>query len=221
MNGDDVVIQINSSARDYLTITDAKSKSFKVNDDLIAKVDSVVTFDGFTNCYVGVDSNATLTIGRGMGDVELWLSDTSLENHGTMFYGDFKELNAALANGNNTLAGSDSENLIIGGTGVNSIWGGAGLASDTLVGGAGRNEFFFCKENGSDVIRNAHSGDVVNLYEVSLEQVARANITGNGVTVELTDGSKLNVESNANIEYRLGDGSAWTANHTTKTWNKK
>ena len=221
LDGDDVVININNSPRDYLTIVDAKGKTFKVNDDLIAKVDENVAFDGFTNCYVGVGSNATLTVGKGMGNVELWLGDTSIENHGTMFYGDFKELNAALADGYNTLAGNGSENLIIGGTGINSIWGGAGMVNDTLVGGAGHNEFFFCAENGHDVITNAHSGDVVNMYELSLEQIARADISNSGVTVELTDGSTLDVQSSANIEYKLADGSAWTADHTNKVWNKK
>ncbi|MBR0103778.1 MAG: hypothetical protein IJQ01_09815, partial [Selenomonadaceae bacterium] len=221
LNGNDVVIQINNSANDYLTLTEARGKMFRVNDDLIAKVDTNLKFDGLTNCYVAGGSNATLKVGKGMGDVNLWLSDTSVSRHGTMFYGDFKEINALYANGSNTLVGNASENLIIGGTGSNSIWGGAGKANDTLVGGAGRNEFFFCAGNGHDVISFAHSGDVVNMYEVTLDQVAKAQITSSGVSVELTDGSKLDIQSKDIVEYRLADGSAWTANHITKTWNKK
>ncbi|MBD3878819.1 MAG: hypothetical protein SR1Q5_03935 [Quinella sp. 1Q5] len=221
LNDRDVVIQINNSANDYLTLTEAKGKAFRVNDDLVAKVDKNVSFDGFTNCYVAGGSKATLTVDKGMGNVNLWLSDTSVSRHGTMFYGDFKEINALYANGFNTLAGNSSENLIIGGTGSNSIWGGAGSANDTLVGGAGHNEFFFCAGNGHDVISYAHSGDVVNMYEVTLDQVAKAQITRDGVFVELTDGSKLDIQSKNGVEYRLADGSAWTANHTNRTWNKK
>ena len=221
LNGNDVVIQINNSANDYLTIADAKNKAFRVNDDLVARVNTNLKFDRVTNCYVAGGYNSTLTVGKGMGDVNVWLSDTSWTKHGTMFYGDFKEINAMYANGSNTLAGNTSENLIIGGTGSNSIWGGAGLADDTLVGGTGYNEFFFCAGNGRDFIRNAHDGDVVNMYEVTLDQVAKANITRDGVLVELTDGSRLIVESNNNIEYRLADGSTWIANHLNKTWHEK
>ena len=221
LDGKNVVIQINNSANDYLTLVNAKGNTFKINDDLIAKVDTNVAYDGFSNCYVGIGSNATLTVGKGMGNVELWLSDTSLENHGTMFYSDFRELNAAQADGSNILAGNEFSNVITGGSGTNSIWGGSGSANDTLVGGTGRNEFFFCAGNGHDVISNAHSGDVVNMYELTLEQIARADITGSGVEVELTDGSTVNIQSNANVEYRLADGTAWTADHINKTWNEK
>ena len=211
LRGDDVVIGINNSPTDYLTLTEAKGKSFRVNDDLIAKVDNNVEYDGFTNCYVGIGNNATMTVGEGMGDVAIWLSDDSLKYHGIMYDGNFGVLDASQATGNNTLAGSESNNLIIGGAGNNSIWGGYTSSDDTLVGGTGRNTFFFAAENGHDVFQGAHY----------FENIARADINDTGVFIELTDGSTLEIQSTANIDYRLQDGSIYTADRTNREWVQK
>lgn len=221
LQGDDVLLGINNSADDYLTLADAKGKSFKVNDDLIAKVDTNVEFDGFTNCYVGYGTNATMSIGQDLGDVEIWLSDDSLEYHGIMYEGEFGVIDASNANGNNTLAGNGFDNLIIGGNGRNSIWGGYTSSNDTLVGGAGQNTFFFALENGHDVIQNAHDGDVVSFEDIYFDNIVRADISSNGVSIELTDGSTLNVQSNANIDYKLADGTTYNADHTSGQWNQK
>ena len=218
LNGNDVMIGINNGADDYLRLVDAKGKTFRFNDDLIAKVDDNVEFDGFTNCYVGIGNNSTLTIGEGMGDVGIWLSDDSLEYHGIWYDGNFAVLDASLANGNNTLAGNEFDNLIIGGVGENSIWGGYASSNDTLVGGSGQNTFFFALENGHDVIQNAHDGDLISLEDIYLENIARADITSGGAVIELTDGSRLEVQSSAAVDYRLQDGTTYTADRRTGEW---
>ena len=214
LRGDDVVIGINGSSDDYLTLVDAKGKSFRVNDDLIAKVDNVVEFDGFTNCYVGFGNNATMSVGANLGDVAIWLSDDSLEYHGIMYDGDFRVLDASQATGNTTLAGSESDNLIIGGSGNNSIWGGYASSNDTLVGGAGHNTFFFALENGHDVIQGAHDGDLVSLEDIFYDNIIRADVTEGGTFIELNDGSSLDIQSTANIDYRLQDGTTYTVDRT-------
>ena len=222
LRGDDVVIGINNSKDDYLTIVDAKGKSFHVNDDLIAKVDApLVEYDGFTNCYVGIGNNVTMSVGAGMGDVAIWLSDDLLEYHGIRYDGDFRTIDASQATGNNTLAGNEFDNLIIGGAGSNSIWGGYASSNDTLVGGAGQNTFFFALENGHDVIQGAHDGDVVSLEDIFYDNIVRADVTDGGTFIELNDGSSLEIQSTANIDYRLQDGSTYTVDRTNREFVQK
>ena len=220
LRGSDVMIGINNSTDDYLTLADAKGKSFRLNDDLIAKVDTNVEYDGFTNCYVGYGDISTLTVGRDMGDVAIWLSDDSLDYHGIMYDG-IRVLDASTATGNTTLAGSESDNLIIGGAGANSIWGGYAQSNDTLVGGSGQNTFFFAQENGHDVIQGAHDGDVVSLEDIYFDDITRADITSGGVFIELNDGATLEIQSTANLDYRLQDGTTYTADRTNRQWNLK
>ena len=220
LRGSDVMIGINNSTDDYLTLADARGKSFRLNDDLIAKVDTNVEYDGYTNCYVGYGDNATMHIGADMGDVAIWLSDDSLDYHGIMYDG-IRTLDASTATGNTTLAGSEADNLIIGGAGANSIWGGYAQSNDTLVGGSGQNTFFFALENGHDVIQGAHDGDVVSLEDIYFDDIARADITSGGVFIELNDGSTLEIQSTANLDYRLQDGTTYTADRTNRQWNLK
>ena len=221
VNGDNVMIGINNSADDYLTLANAKGQSFRLNDDIIAKVDDVVQYDGFTNCYVGASNKSTLQVGAGFGDVEIWLSDDKLEYHGTMYDGNFGVLDASQADGRNILAGGENDNMIIGGTGANSIWGGYTTSNDTLVGGSGTNTFFFGAGEGHDRILNAHDGDLVSLEDIFYDDVIRADITEGGAYLELADGSSLEIQSTANLDYRLADGTTYTANRATGEWNQK
>ena len=222
MNGDNVILQTNNNANDSMTLTNAKGKAFNLNDDLIAKVgDSEVAFDGFTNCYAATSSNATLTVGSGMSKVEVWLGDTSLDKHGTMFYGNFRELNAAQADGSNILAGNELSNVITGGSGRNSLWGGAGSASDTLVGGTGHNDFFYGAGNGNDAIQGMNDGDNVILDGITLDQISRADIYSGSVLINFNDGSLLRVNGTADATYQLADGSRYSANHSRREWTSK
>ena len=221
-HGDDVIMQLNSSDNDYLVLEDAVGKDFKLNH-LTAKVDANANFDGMANCYVATSSNATMTVGEGFGDVEIWLEDGYYGDylHGIVYRGDFTVINATAANGHNTLVGNELDNVIYGGTGVNSIWGGAGYSNDTLVGGAGQNTFFFGNYNGNDTVTAAKDGDIVDLSSVTEAQIASTQIDEDKVTIALTDGSKLEVQSNADIEYKLGDGNTYNADHESGTWTKK
>ncbi|MBE8952497.1 MAG: hypothetical protein SR1Q7_05065, partial [Quinella sp. 1Q7] len=215
VNGSNVSIGLNGDASDNLTILNARGQHFKFND-LVAKVDSVVAYDGYTDCYVGVGNNPTVRVAANMGDVAIWLSGED-----TMYLGDIAAINASAATGNNTLAGNDVNNLIVGGRGKNSIWGGEFATNDTLVGGSGQNTFFFQYANGQDVIQGAHDGDVVELVALTLDNIASTAITGNGVSIDLKDGSRLEVQSAANVEYKLSDGTSYTADHTAREWRQK
>ena len=220
LRGDDVGIRIDGS-KEFLMLEGAQGKSFRVNDDLIAKVDTKLEFDGYTNFYVGIGSKATLTVSKGAGDVEVWLSDDSLDYHGTRYDGNFAILDASQSDGNNILAGNELSNVITGGSGDNSVWGVYGSESDTLIGGAGQNTFFYGAGNGNDNIQNAHDGDIISLEDITLDQIADANITNGGVIFKFMDGGSLTVDSTADVTYQLADGSKYFANHSTHDWDSK
>ena len=92
---------------------------------------------------------------------------------------------------------------------------------DTLVGGTGQNTFFFGTADGNDTVTNAKDGDIVDLSTVSQEQIVSAQIDADKVSIALIDGSNLEVQSNGDIEYKLGDGNTYKADHSTGTWTKK
>lgn len=216
LRGDDVGIRIDG-AKDFLMLEDAKGKSFRVNDDLIAKVDTNAKFDAFTNCYVGIGAQASLTVGKGMGNVEVWLSDDSLEYHGTMYDGNFAVLDASQADGKNILAGNEFDNVIIGGTGDNSLWGGVGNSNDLMIGGAAHNDFYYEFGNGTDTISSANDGDIIHLG-MTLEQIDSdaTQINAGGIFVQFKDGGSLNIEGGTEVIFSFDDGTTVKANRKTQ-----
>ena len=220
LRGDDVGIRVDGG-KEFLMLEGAQGKSFRLNDDLIAKVDTNVEFDGYTNYYVGIGARASLTVGKGAGNVEVWLSDDSLDYHGTIYDGNFAVLDASQSDGSNILAGNELSNVIIGGSGENSLWGGYGSESDTLIGGAGQNTFFYGAGNGNDNVQNAHDGDIISLEDITLDQISDANITSGGVIFKFTDGGSLTVDGTADVTYQLADGSKYSANHEQMAWEDK
>ena len=219
LRGDNVVMQINNSNSDYLTLVDARGKDFKINN-LIAKVDVNADFDNVANCYVADSNNATMSVGAGLGNAQVWLDDRITGQHGVYYLGEIKYLDARTADGNSTLAGNDMDNIIYGGDGSNSIWGGFGANDDTLIGGNGHNVFFFGMANGNDIIQGAKSGDVIDLTTITLEQVASTTVNGGGAKIGLVDGSSLEIQGTADVEYRFSDGSRYKADHNSGQWSK-
>ncbi len=220
MQGDDIVMQINASTSDYLRLQDAVGNNFKLNDR-VAKVDTQGEFDNLVDFYVVAERNATMNVGADVGNAQVWLDDKETGEHGIIYKGEIKYLDASNATGNSTLVGNDLDNVIYGGEGSNSIWGGFGANNDTLIGGNGHNVFFFGLENGRDTITSINSGDIVYLAN-GIEQIAATTITSGGTKIELTDGSSLEIMGNAEgIEYHLQDGSKYTADHGAGQWNKK
>ena len=216
LRGDDVMIKVDG-ADGFLMLEDAKGKSFRLNDDLIAKVDTNVSFDGYTNSYVGIGTQATLTVGKGAGNVEVWLSDDSLEYHGTRYDGNFAVLDASQSDGANILAGNELSNTIIGGTGSNSLWGGYSSENDTMIGGSGHNEFYYEQGNGNDKIQGAHDGDIIHLGG-TLEQINYdgTTINSNGIVLQFNDGGTLSIDGNAQVSFSFDDGTNIKANRQTQ-----
>lgn len=116
------------------------------------------------------------------------------------------------------IGGNDSENILRAGSAGSSLWGGSGGA-DTLIGGAGQDNFFFGKYSGIDVISNASSNDVVNLFDVSLSDIVSANTEGNVASLNLNTGGTLHIISNENLSptIQLSD-SSWKYNQSSGQW---
>ena len=220
MQGEDIVMQINASSDDYLRLQGAVGKDFKLNDR-IARVEEQGNFDNLADFYVVAGRNATMRVGASIGNAQVWLDDNLTGEHGIIYKGEIKYLDASAATGNMTLVGNSLDNVIYGGTASNSIWGGFGANNDTLIGGSGHNIFFFGMNNGADTITSINAGDVVYLAN-GLEQIASTTITSGATKIELTDGSSLEIQGNANdVEYHLADGNKFTADHNSGQWNKK
>ena len=201
--GSDVVIQINDG-NDFLTLKDAAGKDFKINN-LVAKVDRNISYDGLANCYVA-DGGTSVNVDASVDDAEIWLDNS----HGKYFLGNIRTLDASNANGFTSLVGNDFDNTLIAGKSDSSLWGG--LGDDLLIGGGGRNTFFYCLGNGNDTIQNATDGDEIILADVTLEQIGSTKISSDGVTINFTDGGSLTVDGNAEINWRLADGATYNAN---------
>ena len=128
-----------------------------------------ITFD--SNNISVQSSSGTLQISNAKGKV----IDITDSNGTTFAY-------AYLANGAGTVDGRiysnfeviigapNNSNYVIAGDGGSSLFGGGGNGLNTLVGGAGKDNFVY--NSGSDIIKNFSTGDVVNV---------NASISGYGV----------------------------------------
>ena len=79
--------------------------------------------------------------------------------------------------------------------------------------------------NGKDVITNADSNDVINLYDVQVSDILEyfgLAISSKNILITLNDGSQIDVQgknnSTPNSIFQLGDGSRWRYNSVSKEW---
>ena len=194
-----------------LIIRDAVGKDFQIGD-MIAKVDTNISYDGLADCYVAT-GGSSLTVDSTVESAEIWLDNS----HDTQFIGNIRTLDASAVKGNTLLVGNDFNNTIIAGQGDSSLWGGWSASDDVLIGGAAHNEFYYEVGNGRDTIQSANDGDVINLG-ASLEQINFDNtqITSSGVVVQFNDGGSLTVDGTAEVTFALDDGTRTKVNHQTQ-----
>jgi|GEM_PF-754348 len=116
------------------------------------------------------------------------------------------------------IGANEQSNIITAGSGGSSLWGGTG-GVDTLIGGAGQDNFFFGKYDGADVINNASASDVVRLYDVSLSDIVSANVDGNVISANFNTGATLQIASleDNSATFQLTD-SSYKYNHSSKSW---
>jgi hypothetical protein len=232
-SGDDVILQVTNRNNAALTETavieggvDAGNIKIGSGNDVVAvgQIGSnSVNVDGEANYFAVTESNATVKVDSDVtGKAAIWLDN---RNESMQFFAKagagYSAIDASGSSAEVELAGNAAANTITAGSGNASLWGGTGNANDLLVGGTGQNSFYYEQGDGRDTVNNAHDGDVVNLFDTSLENITAANITGTGVVFEFNNGGSLTVNSNAAVDYKLADGSTWTADHTNNTWNRK
>ena len=115
--------------------------------------------------------------------------------------------------------GSEYPNTIEAGSGGSLLWGGVG-GDDTLQGGSGSDVFYFGKNDGSDFIQNASSSDIVNLYDISINDITSLNTKNNQITIGLNTGAQLQINRSENVSAKISmqEGSV-QFNHSTGQWN--
>jgi hypothetical protein len=182
---------------------------------------TAVTVDGEATYFDAVTNGATVKVASDVTTkTNIWLANEE-RSDGKIFSDKFAVIDASGSVAELELAGNTLANTITAGSGNASLWGGSGSASDVLIGGSGQNTFYYEQGNGADTVDNANDGDTVNLFDTSLENIVSADITSTGVVVQFTDGGSLTVNSNKDVNYVLKDGSTWSADHSSHTWNQK
>lgn len=135
------------------------------------------------------------------GAVEVWTNGWDGK-----IYNNVKDLDATAYSGTAKLAGNDMDNVIKASSGDSSLWGGFG-GNDTLIGGAGKNEFFYGLGGGYDIIENANDGDLVNLFDIELEDIVGTKVENSSTTINFRDGGTLKLNNSADVTFKLADGS--------------
>ena len=106
------------------------------------------------------------------------------------------------------VGGDNVSNLIYGGGTSSSLWGGVGGVNDSLIGGTGADTFFYGYGEGNDVIGSTNELDNINLYNITLANIADVRVYDRQVLIKMNDGATLSVFGSAN-EFALGDGTSW------------
>ena len=111
------------------------------------------------------------------------------------------------------VGGDDASNNFSAGSYGSGSW-------DTLIGGSGSDVFFFGKNDGSDFITNASSSDIVNLYDVSINDITSLDTSNKQITIGLNTGANININSSENVSAKISmaEGSV-NFNHSTGQWN--
>lgn len=117
------------------------------------------------------------------------------------------------------IAANVQSNYIKAGNGQTSLWGGTG-GYDTLESGGNQTMFWYGKNDGDDVIINAHDYDTINLYDVNLSDVTSFNISENSYSLGFNTGNFLTVYDKNSLTpaMQLADGSRYAYNRTTGSW---
>jgi len=118
-----------------------------------------------------------------------------LDGSAGVIYRGITVIDAANSPGRLELAGGITADSIKGGKGINSLWGGASQNSDTLIGGAGQNVFYYGQYEGRDVIKDSAATDKVVLYNLTYDRPCAAFRSDKDFVAVFDDGSTLTVEN--------------------------
>ena len=74
--------------------------------------------------------------------------------------------------------------------------------------------FWYGKSEGNDVITNANSSDIINLYDVDLSQITAADVYTDQIVVRFNTGTALVVKDTEQVTptFQLGGGGNYNYN---------
>ena len=213
-NGNDVTLRTDSNSDEDILLYSLDGQNIygaKLGAGDTLSYDSSVNFyksDGGDGILVLNDDNHK----------EIWLDGRA----GISYVG----INHVVAtnNGDNVLAGNEQENILVGGDGEgsSSLWGGSGEETDYLSAGTGKTMFWYGFGQGNDVIFSNKENDVVNLYDINLNQIADAQIDDEGIIGVFTNGQSITVYSSTELsaEFQLANGEKYRYNRSSSSWQQ-
>ena len=154
--------------------------------------DTSLTYDSGANYYRLQGNDGTL-YANDDDYKEIWLSNDA----GQYFFG----IKNVIANnaGENIIGGNSESNFIVDGSGRTSMWGGAENVADTLQGGDGHNLFWYGLNDGNDLITNAKESDFILMYDVTLDNIADAQVGERNISITLNNGNNLNIQDSGDV----------------------
>lgn len=205
---DDTTIAETVTTTDNTAVADAVSATAAA--DTSAVVESAVLVEGTVMKIIGTTVD------------DVWLSGMNPFTGAPNAYGNAETiiLDAADMTQSRYLGGNDQDNYIINSNVGSTTWGGV-LGNDIMVGGAGKDTFWFLRGCGRDTVVNYQTGaagDVLNLIGGGITNIYRA---GANFEITLDDGSALTVatddaSANNRITYTY-DGSEFLSAKIGKT----
>ena len=124
-----------------------------------------------------------------------------MDNSSDVAYYGIKEVDASAAARRVVIYGNDLDNVLTSGGANATLWGGDSASNDELIGSDARDTFLFGANGGNDTVSNFEAGmDKVKLLDTSLTDIVGAFDDDNTISITLTDGSKLKVESEDSMD---------------------
>ena len=178
-----------------------------------ASAANTFTYDADVDVYFGSTKDDTVSVASG-ADSNIWLDGRA----GTQYLG-IDAVDASASSGTNVVAGNGNvQETLIGGSGTNSLWGGEGASNDTLVGG-GTTTAYFGLNNGQDTFNSSSADDRVMMYNANLSDVAGIDYSDSSMTIRMTDGSSLTVNSSDTVNVTFQNGQNMSYSYSTKQWS--
>ncbi len=210
ISGNDVIIEVSNragTATERAVISGAVGQNMQFGDNVVAQVNATdLVYDGTANFFVATSNNASISVGADVGTkAEIWLDGKPGNALGKNFVGDIRTIDATASSVKAELAGNDTDNTILAGSGDTSLWGGNG-GDDFMQGGAGHDSFYYTNGNGNDTISGAGTGDVVFLSEMTLDQISTTSVSNGTAVISFKDGGSLTVGDAANCQFVLTQG---------------
>lgn len=169
------------------------SASNQTHTAVVAKNYEATTFKYNSNVdfYIGV-SGFKSSIETSMYETTTYFDLRSAKYSSVSGFNASKQLSAT------TIIGSSSiDNSLTAARYGGKLWGG-GNTTDVMIGSRYDNastEFYFGKTDGHDTIKTYSKSDSINLYDVTLADIAGVQIIGSSMELQMTTGSTLSIQS--------------------------